>query len=55
MALPKNIEWVTFDVYGTLIDWDKGVTEAFVRRRRDRDGFTLEKDEVDPAVPRDLA
>jgi len=29
MALPKNIEWVTFDVYGTLIDWEKGVVEAF--------------------------
>src|ERR671935_198172 len=22
VALPKNIEWVTFDVYGTLIDWE---------------------------------
>ena len=25
MALPKNIEWITFDVYGTLIDWEGGV------------------------------
>jgi 2-haloacid dehalogenase len=30
MPLPKNITFVTFDVYGTLIDWDTGVYEAFV-------------------------
>jgi 2-haloacid dehalogenase/putative hydrolase of the HAD superfamily len=47
MALPKNIEWVTFDVYGTLIDWDKGITEAFVKEAQ-RDGFTLDKDSVVP-------
>ncbi len=47
MALPKNIEWVTFDVYGTLIDWDKGITEAFVKEAA-RDGFSLEKDQVVP-------
>lgn len=29
MALPKDIKWVTFDVYGTLIDWETGVYEAF--------------------------
>ena len=29
MALPKDIKWVTFDVYGTLIDWESGVYEAF--------------------------
>ena len=47
MALPKNIEWITFDVYGTLIDWDKGITEAFVKEAQ-RDGFTLDKDSVVP-------
>src|SRR3712207_9246561 len=47
MALPKNIQWVTFDVYGTLIDWEKGVTEAF-QKEADRDGFTLDKDELIP-------
>jgi len=46
MALPKNIEWVTFDVYGTLIDWESGVYDAFVREAT-RDGFTIEdRDEV---------
>lgn len=47
MALPKNIEWVTFDVYGTLIDWEKGVLDAFVKEAA-RDGFSLEKDQVIP-------
>ncbi len=47
MAIPKNIEWVTFDVYGTLIDWEKGVTEAF-QKEADRDGFTLDKDQLIP-------
>ena len=28
MALPKKIELVTFDVYGTLIDWEEGIYEA---------------------------
>src|SRR3712207_3689942 len=47
MALPKNIEWVTFDVYGTLIDWEKGVTDAF-GKEADRDGFTLDKEQLVP-------
>ena len=41
MALPKNIHWVTFDVYGTLIDWESGVFDAF-QREATRDGFTIE-------------
>jgi 2-haloacid dehalogenase len=46
MALPKNIEWVTFDVYGTLIDWETGVLDAF-KREASRDGFTLgDTDEI---------
>jgi 2-haloacid dehalogenase/putative hydrolase of the HAD superfamily len=31
MALPSKVNWVTFDVYGTLIDWEKGVADAFER------------------------
>ena len=34
MAIPKNITFVTFDVYGTLIDWETGVYEAFSLRQR---------------------
>ena len=45
MALPKNIEWITLDVYGTLIDWETGVYEAFVKEAQ-RDGYQLSKDEV---------
>ncbi len=43
MPLPKNVRFVTFDCYGTLIDWEKGVYEAF-QREADRDGFTIERD-----------
>jgi len=45
MALPKNIEWITFDVYGTLIDWEGGVWDAF-EAEASRDGFTIERDQV---------
>ena len=42
MALPSKVNFVTFDVYGTLIDWEKGVFDAFqkeadARRLHDRD------------------
>jgi 2-haloacid dehalogenase len=43
MAIPKNITWVTFDVYGTLIDWEKGVVEAFEKEAK-RDGFTVDRE-----------
>jgi 2-haloacid dehalogenase/putative hydrolase of the HAD superfamily len=45
MPLPKKIEWVTFDVYGTLIDWEGGVYEAFEREAA-RDGFTIDRDQL---------
>ena len=43
MALPKlkDITWVTTDCYGTLIDWEKGITDAF-KKEADRDGLTLD-------------
>ena len=47
MALPKEVTFVTFDVYGTLIDWETGAFEAF-QKEADRDGFTLNRDEVIP-------
>ncbi|MEA2306213.1 MAG: 2-haloacid dehalogenase [Solirubrobacteraceae bacterium] len=40
MALPSKVQWITFDVYGTLIDWETGIYDAF-RREAARDGFTL--------------
>jgi 2-haloacid dehalogenase len=47
MPLPKDIKFITFDVYGTLIDWEQGVYDAF-RREAERDGFTIERDELIP-------
>ena len=47
MALPKEIKWVTFDVYGTLIDWEKGVNDAF-QKEASRDGFSIDSDTLIP-------
>jgi len=47
MAIPKNVSFVTFDVYGTLIDWDTGIYDAF-KAEADRDGFTFEREELLP-------
>ena len=43
MALPKlkEINWVTTDCFGTLIDWEKGITDAF-KTEAERDGLTIE-------------
>jgi 2-haloacid dehalogenase len=43
MPLPKDIKFVTFDVYGTLIDWESGVFDAFTKEA-ERDGFTIERE-----------
>ncbi|MGI8592906.1 MAG: HAD-IA family hydrolase [Solirubrobacteraceae bacterium] len=47
MPLPKDIKFVTFDVYGTLIDWEEGVFDAFTKEAA-RDGFTIDRDELIP-------
>ena len=47
MAIPKQITFVTFDVYGTLIDWETGAADAFVKEA-ERDGFTLDPVEIIP-------
>jgi 2-haloacid dehalogenase/putative hydrolase of the HAD superfamily len=47
MAIPKNVSFVTFDVYGTLIDWETGIFDAF-KAEADRDGFSLEREELMP-------
>lgn len=38
---PRDFEVITFDCYGTLIDWAAGIGEAFVRAAAE-DGITLE-------------
>jgi 2-haloacid dehalogenase len=47
MPLPKNVEFVTFDCYGTLIDWETGVYDAF-QKEADRDGFTIDRSVLIP-------
>ena len=44
MPLPAKVTWVTFDVYGTLIDWEAGILDAF-HREAQREGFTLQEPE----------
>ena len=47
MPLPKDVQFVSFDCYGTLIDWETGVYDAF-QAEADRDGFTIERDVMIP-------
>src|SRR6201998_4749191 len=47
MPIPKNIPFVTFDVYGTLIDWESGIYEAFAAEA-ERDGFEIERNVLIP-------
>src|SRR4051794_15235462 len=42
VPLPKQVRFVTFDCYGTLIDWETGAYDAF-QKEADRDGFTIDK------------
>jgi len=49
MALPAKVQWVTFDVYGTLIDWETGVFQAF-KREAQREGFTIEDKDRDEII-----
>ena len=45
MPLPKEVTFVTFDVYGTLIDSDTGIYEAF-SKEAEKDGYTIGRDEL---------
>jgi 2-haloacid dehalogenase/putative hydrolase of the HAD superfamily len=47
MPLPKDIRFVSFDCYGTLIDWEVGAYEAF-QREAEKDGFTIDRDTLVP-------
>ena len=49
MPIPKNITFVTFDVYGTLIDWETGIYEAFTKEA-ERDGFEIDRSAVPPRL-----
>jgi len=47
VPLPKDVRFVTFDCYGTLIDWETGVYAAY-QKEADRDGFTIDRDVLVP-------
>src|ERR687885_626023 len=47
MPLPKDVTFVTFDVYGTLIDWEQGAYDAF-SKEASKDGYTLSREELVP-------
>jgi 2-haloacid dehalogenase/putative hydrolase of the HAD superfamily len=53
---PLPYDVVTFDCYGTLIDWERGIAEAFaalgasLRARVDVDGAVRLYGEIEPAV-----
>jgi 2-haloacid dehalogenase/putative hydrolase of the HAD superfamily len=47
MPLPKNVTFVTFDVYGTLIDQEAGILDAFVAEAQ-REGFELDPSTIMP-------
>jgi len=43
--MQRAFDVVTFDCYGTLIDWERGISEAFLRAARE-DGVELRRDDV---------
>jgi 2-haloacid dehalogenase len=45
MPIPKNVTFVTFDVYGTLIDWETGIYEAFAKEAA-RDSFEIDRTQL---------
>jgi 2-haloacid dehalogenase/putative hydrolase of the HAD superfamily len=47
LPLPKQVRFVTFDCYGTLIDWESGAYEAY-STEAERDGFTVDRDAMLP-------
>jgi 2-haloacid dehalogenase len=45
MPIPDDIRFVTFDCYGTLIDWETGAYDAF-QKEADREGFTIDREQL---------
>jgi 2-haloacid dehalogenase len=45
MPIPKHVSFVTFDVYGTLIDWETGIFDAFTAEAA-RDDFEIDRAEL---------
>src|SRR5260370_17665577 len=47
MPIPKNVTFVTFDVHGTLIDWETGIYEAFAKEAA-RDDVEIDRNVLIP-------
>jgi 2-haloacid dehalogenase len=47
LPIPKDIRFISFDCYGTLIDWETGAYDAF-QAEADKDGFTIDRDQLIP-------
>jgi 2-haloacid dehalogenase len=47
VPLPKTIDFVSLEVYGTLIDWETGIYNAF-QKEAERDGFTIDRNTLIP-------
>jgi 2-haloacid dehalogenase/putative hydrolase of the HAD superfamily len=47
VPLPKKVNFVSLEVYGTLIDWETGVYRAF-QAEAEKDGFTIDRDQLFP-------
>jgi len=47
LPLPKQVRFVTFDCYGTLIDWETGAFDAYTTEAQ-RDGFTVDREAMMP-------
>src|SRR5437588_12287370 len=47
LALPKDPRFITFDCYGTLIDWETGAFDAY-QKEAQRDGFTVDRNVAVP-------
>jgi len=47
VPLPKDVRFVSFDCYGTLIDWETGAYDAY-QKEADREGFTIDRNELIP-------
>jgi len=45
LPLPKDVKFVTFDCYGTLIDWETGAFAAY-QKEAERDGFTVDRERM---------
>lgn len=45
MAIAKNLKFISFDCYGTLIDWEEGIYQA-CSKEAERSDCTLDREEL---------